>query len=145
VISQKTEKKHDEFKKSTSFTGMDASVSTDRDNSVFLRAWKADSDKIAHYQIYVVDTYGVEWRFYNTAYDSNGKKLDLVSISRDVGSCSSYGCNYYEHLAINVDQDYLLANQETGVKFKISGKVEGADRVLFLPPAFIKGFLMSVQ
>jgi hypothetical protein len=39
----------------------------------------------------------------------------------------------------------LEANQETGVKFKISGKLQNADKILFLPPAFIKGFLMSVQ
>ncbi|WP_156895672.1 hypothetical protein [Massilia putida] len=145
VIAQGTEKNHDDFKKNTTYKGMDASVSPSPYRSLFLRAWKDDSDKDARYQIYVADSYGKEWRFYNSAYDSNGKKLELISISRDVDSCDAYGCNYYEHLALNVDRAYLLVNQDAGVKFKISGKVQGEDRVLFLPPAFIKGFLMSVQ
>jgi hypothetical protein len=145
VIARMTEKKHDDFKKQTSYQGINASDSTYSDNQIFLRSWKDDASTTASYQIYVETTYSGEWVFYNSAYDSNGKKLDFVSVARDVDDCTSYGCFYHEHLALNVDRNYLEANQETGVKFKISGKLQNGDKVLFLPPAFIKGFLMSMQ
>lgn len=128
---------HDDFKKVTNYQGPNAS--SNFFGTLFIRAWKTDATESIRYQIYVMDYYDGDWRFYNSAYDSNGNNLDTTLISRDVGSCSRYGCSHYEHLGLNVTREYLENNQESGIRFKVSGKA--GEEVFFIPPAYIKAFL----
>ncbi|MEX5452132.1 hypothetical protein [Stutzerimonas stutzeri] len=127
---------YDEFKKLTEYEGSNVATGGD---VVFLRAWKPDKSPMVM-QIYVMDYYSDEWRFYHSAWDSDGVKLDTTQISRDVGSCSRYsGCSHYEHLGLNVTRDYLEKHRQTGVRFKLSGKA--GEEVFSIPAAHIDAFL----
>lgn len=131
--------KRDDFKKLVEFKGPDCSTSIyDR---LFIRAWKEDHETVVRYQIYVMDYYdNSRWRFYNSAWDSNGNRLSTTVIARDVGSCSRYGgCSHIEHVGVNVSRKYLEKNKESGVRFKLSGKA--GEEVFFIPPGYIKAFL----
>lgn len=130
----------DEFKKMTRFTGPDIAVGTF--DTLFLRAWKPDGQP-TRYQIYVADYYDGEWRFYSSANDSNGTRMDVTLIDRKVGSCSRYGgCSHFEHLALNVSREYLEAAVTTGISFQLSGKA--GEQVFNVPPMHVAGFLASV-
>jgi hypothetical protein len=115
-------------------------TATDGNDNVFLRAIKPDGAK-AEYLIYVADyyTYTNNWRFYHSAYDSNGNSLKVNVILREVKSCNSTWCSYIEHLGLDVSRDYLEKNQETGIRFKIVGKA--GEEVFFIPSGYIKAFL----
>jgi hypothetical protein len=128
---------HDDFKKVTNYEGPNASA--EMGDSLFIRAWKADAIGSVNYQIYVRDYYDDDWRFYDSAYDSNGNSLDTTQISQDVGYCRAYSCTHYEHLGLNVTREYLERNQENGIRFKVSGKA--GEEVFFIPSAYIKAFL----
>jgi hypothetical protein len=128
----------DEFKKVTNYTGPDASNFPD---SVLIRAWKPDNGRLS-YQIYVRDEYEGDWRYYNSAHDSNGTRLDTTVIDREVLTCSR-GCTLWEHLGLNVSREYLEKNQRQGIRFKISGK--GGEEVFYIPPAYIGAFLSAVK
>lgn len=128
---------HDEFKKQTRFTGPN-SASEDYD-LLMLRATKTDATGAISYQIYVADYYSGEWRFYKSAYDSKGEKLETILISRDVTGCDRTGCGHKEHLAIPVTLKYLEENMSSGVRFKISGKA--GEEVFFIPGPYIQTFL----
>lgn len=127
----------DDFKKTTNYKGPNASP--DILDQVFIRAWKTDATGSITYQIYVMDYYNGDWRFYHSAYDSNGNSLNTTQISRDVGSCSRYGCSHEEHLGLNVTREYLEKNQDSGIRFKVSGKA--GEEVFFIPGGYIKAFL----
>lgn len=137
AVSSAISVQRDDFKKITNYKGPNASP--DILDQVFLRARKADATGSITYQIYVMDYYNGDWRFYNSAYDSNGNSLDTTLISRDVGSCSRYGCSHEEHLGLNVSRAYLEKNQDSGIRFKVSGKA--GEEVFFIPGGYIKAFL----
>mgnify|MGYP003594130486 FL=1 len=141
VVSSAISVQRDDFKKTTNYIGPNASPNTL--DQVFLRAWKADATGSISYQIYVMDYYDGDWRFYNSAYDSNGNSLDTTLISRDVGSCSRYGCWHEEHLGLNVSRAYLEKNQDSGIRFKVSGKA--GEKVFFIPAGYIKAFLSAAK
>lgn len=134
--------KYDEFKKVTTYEG--GEISRSYVDAMFLRAWRYDSkrDEVV-YQIYVADYYNGEWRFYDEAWDSNGKRLDTTLIARKVGSCTSSGCNHFEHVGVNVTKAYLEQAQAEGVRFKLSGR--SGEQVFFLPPAYIGAFLAATE
>lgn len=127
---------YDEFKKLTKYEGSNVATGSD---VVFLRAWRPDKSPMI-IQIYVMDYYHGEWRFYHSAWDSDGVKLDTTQISRDVGRCSRYsGCSHYEHLGLNVTREYLEKHRRTGIRFKLSGKA--GEEVFSIPAAHIDDFL----
>lgn len=140
-ISNKITKKYDDFKKITNFEG--PADSSGQCDSVFMRAWKADGEKEATYQVYVMDYYSGEWRFYSNAFDDDGNQLDFTQISREVGSCSRYGgCSHYEHVGINVTRKYIEKRSERGIRFKISGKA--GEEICSLSSPYIKAMLAAV-
>lgn len=132
---------HDDFKKVTQFKGPNAYP--DSTGQLFIRAWKPDDTDTTIYQIYVMDFYYGDWRFYSSAYDSNGSLLDLKEISREIRSCRGGRCSFEEHVGLNVTREYLDKNQESGIRFKISGK--GGEAVLYIPPGYVTGFLSAVK
>lgn len=129
----------DDFKKVTNYRGPD--IEAGAFDSLFLRAWKPDGAQ-TNYQVYVADYYTSEWRFYTSADDSDGTRLNVTLIDREVGSCSRYGgCSHFEHMGINITRDYLERKAESGMTFQISGR--GGKEVFFIPGFHIKGFLAS--
>jgi hypothetical protein len=144
TVSTRTVINHDDFKKVTNYRGPDiASGFTALYTALFLRAWKNDKTGDVQYQIYDREWYSGDWRFYDTAYDSNGNKLDVTVIDRKVNECERSKCYYHEDLGLNVSRDYLEKSRESGVKFKVSGK--GGEAVEFLPPGYIQGFLSTIK
>ena len=128
---------HDDLKKITNFKG--PNYSNGILDSVSLRAWKSDEDEGLSYQIYVMDYYHGDWRFYDTASDSKGNNLVIKLSSRDVSSCDYLTCAHQEHLGIDVSREYLEENQENGIVFRLSGK--GEDKTFNIPSTYIKAFL----
>lgn len=138
--SSRVKIERDEFKKVITFTGPDIAGFFD---AVYIRAWKFINTSNFEYQIYVMDQYDGDWRFYNSAYDSSGNRLDTLLISREVGSCSTYSCSHYEHIGINVSKEYLDNHLSNGIKFKVSGNA--GEQVFYIPGAYIEGFLSKVK
>jgi len=134
--------KRDDFKKTTTYISPE--IGHDG-TSTFLRSWKNDKEADARYQIYVTTVYDDEWRFYDTAYDSNGNRLDVVVIDRDVlkGGCSQYGCAHTEDVAFNVKKEYLEKNIQSGITFKLNGRTVKAEIIQSIPGSFIEGFLSA--
>lgn len=141
AIAAATKINHDDFQKITTYRGVNA----DSYVPLFLRAYRQDVDQTTKYQIYSQIFYSGDWQFYSTAFDANGKKMDLTKIASKVESCSGGTCYHSEDFALNVTRAYLEENRETGIKFKVSGKIEGGDRVKFIPPGIIKGFLEATK
>lgn len=130
---------YDEFKKVTAIEG---SQLKDKDALIFLRAWKSDTES-TKFQLYVVDSYGGKWRFYADAWDSDGKKMPVTLINREVENCSRYGCVYTEHVGIEVKRDYLQTRLTSGIRLKISGN--GGEVVISVPASYIAAFLEAAK
>lgn len=131
----------DDINKITNFKGPNSSSGIL--DTVLLRAWKSDEGGEFSYQIYVIDYYHGDWRFYDTASDSNGNNLVIKLNSRDVSSCDYFTCAHQEHLGINVSREYLEKNQGNGIVFKVSGK--GGEETFIIPSAYVKAFLAVVK
>jgi len=139
-VSAQTKVTRDEFKKMTKFEGANASPY----NRLYLRGWRDDRTAMITYQVYITSFYSTEWRHYNEAYDSDGNRMDFISIDKKVDSCSgARGCYFEETVGLNVTRKYLEDRQDTGIRYKVSGKV--GEFTGFLPAAYVKGFLMSVD
>lgn len=138
-VSQNISVSRDDFEKITSYDGPNAATTDAGYDFVRLRAIKMDGYKGYLYQIYVNDYYRGEWRFYDSATDSNGNSLETILFDRKTRVCSSDTCSHTEQLGIMVSKEYLESNQNSGVKFRISGK-RGSE-VFYIPPGYIKGFL----
>lgn len=154
--------RRDEFEKLTEYIGPNAVPYSLAQwfwpDKVLIRAWKGDALealkvalkddpdakdlKSTIYQIYVEDSFVGDWRFYNSAYDANGNRLNTTLISRDVG-CRGSSCQYVEQLGLEITREYLEKNKETGIRFKISGKF--GENIFFIPSGYIKAFLSVVK
>jgi hypothetical protein len=134
--------KRDDFKKQTTYVGPNATGNYA--HQVFLRAWNHDADGSNTYQIYIIDEYFGDWRFYDEAYDSNGNQLDVVAIHKETEPKTSkyIAPAKTEHLGINITKDYLARNQENGIRFKINGR--GEEEVFNISSNYIKGFISII-
>lgn len=131
----------DDFKKQTTFVGPDCA--TRFATRLFVRAWHRDaSPDLLEYQVYAVDSYTSDWRFYDEAYDADGNRLAFVSIDRTV-DCMKGVCTHEEHMGIKVARDYLDKHASSGLSFKVSGR--GGEQVFFLPSQCIQAFLEKTQ
>ena len=109
-----------------------------------LRAFKSDKSGELIFQVFMHDSYSGQWRFYDSAYDSNGNKLDFKSIRRNVVHCGSIGgCSYSEDMSVLVTEEYLQANAESGIRFKITGK--SGEEIFEINPFYIKAFLRKIS
>ena len=104
-IASKINVEYDNFKKVTKFTG--PYVVLEWSSYILIRAQKHDNDNELTYQIYVKHRYSGDWRYYDSAYDSDGNSIDVTLISRKVDSCYDWGCFLEEHIGLNIDKDYL--------------------------------------
>ena len=137
--SAKHKVEYDEFKKVTKISG---STLKNDGTSVLLRAWKLNTGQI-DFQLYVEDYYTGQWRFYDEAWDSDGKQLKLTLIRRDVDSCSKYGCRHVEHVGVNLTREYLMTMVSKGMRFKLSGKA--GEVIVAVPGPYIAAFLDDVM
>lgn len=129
----------DDYRKVTTYRGQQL----ERDGSVvFLRAHQLDAAPKPAIQIYVAAYYGGGWRFYDSAFDREGKVLPVTVINREVSGCSRYGCGHIEHIGLAVDDAYLASRQGSGIDFQLSGK--GGKDQFYLPGGYIEAFLASL-
>ena len=132
---------YDSFKKILSITGPSDTTNGD----IFLRSSGNNNKErgLLLHQIYII-TNKKKWHYFDEAYDSEGKKLDLTVISRDVGNCGSYGCFLHESIGINLTDDELKQIENTGIAFKIYGK--NKDGVSYkVSSKYIKGYLNAID
>lgn len=128
---------HDDFKKGTRIRGPNATSSVG--DSVLIRGWKVDKDQHIDFQIYVAIYYIGKWRYFDSAYDSDGTRFEVTVISRDVHSCGVPGCSHTEHLGLRLPQTYLEQHRESGITFQVSGKL--GDVVYTIPGPYVQAAL----
>lgn len=133
--------KRDDFQKTVDYNG--PNIAPGFGGILRIRAWKFEKTSEVKYQIYIADYYDGEWRFYNSAYDSNGESLDTTLISRKVDSCSRYGCSHTEHVGLNITKEYLEKNKDSGINFKLSGKA--GEAIFFIPGTYVQAILSVVN
>ena len=138
-IANAIEIEYDEFEKVTRYIGPFYDPPPYGGGEVFIRAWKYETRPVIKYQIYVRAFYDGDWRYYEWAYDSDGKKLDTIVIDREVVDCTEFDCYYYEHIGINVDREYLENHQYNGIRFKVKGRA--GEQIFSIPPTYIIAFL----
>lgn len=141
AVSEAITIEYDNFKKVTKYVGPDAADNVYEE--LFLRAEKPEVGGVVQYQVYAMTITRGGVRSYDSAYDSNGNKLDMVIVSRDLHLCGPMYCNYQERLVLNVSESYLESNKNFGMNFKLIGK--NGEAILFLPSGYIKAFLETVK
>ncbi|HEX6939978.1 MAG TPA: hypothetical protein VF158_11240 [Longimicrobiales bacterium] len=109
-----------EFEPHVTFVGVEVPYDTSYAANVhFLRSWLDKKTGALYHQLYVVNYYRGDWRFWRSANNANAEPLDFVSIERDVVSCSGYGsCLHSETFGISIPHDALLANRD-GYSLKV--------------------------
>lgn len=135
---------NDNFEKIVKYTGpiMRIVVSPVEVQNISLRSKTSLKTGNTLFQIYTSNTYSdYDWRFYDKAYSSEGDKLEVTLISKDV-DCYKNRCSHIEKIGIDLTRDYLEKHSETGIKYKVIGK--SGSGIFFLPAAYIKGFLSAV-
>lgn len=137
-VANATSIRDDSFKKIRSYVGPTY-------NQAFLRAWKNFGSERVGYQMYMRTRYHGAWKFFNAAYDSNGNKLDFVSIDRNV-DYNKYSADVAleEDFGVNLSREYLNAHAAKGVSVKVYGKSGGA-KIYTLPPTYVRAFLDTVD
>lgn len=140
-ITEMIRVERDDYKKITYITGPNLITDSGHysGDSLLIFAAKPDVGGNIGYQIYIMDHYYGNWRFYDSAYDSNGNRLETITVSRETVKCGSTGCIHDETLSIIVTRAYLENNQSSGIRFKVSGK--GGEEEYSIHSAYIKAFL----
>jgi hypothetical protein len=141
AIASKVSVQRDDFMKIVNYIG--PNVAEENASRLLIRVWKNEQSPSTSYQIYVSHAFFNEWRFYDSAYDSNGERLDTSKIDTNASMCDRYGCMYTETVGLNVTRGYLEKNKGTGIKFKVSGRK--GEAVFSLSGAYIQGFLSVVD
>ncbi|MFH1338919.1 MAG: hypothetical protein ABIH40_03665 [Candidatus Omnitrophota bacterium] len=109
--------------------------------SVWLRA-QVENKKVISYQIYVLDR-DDDWRFFHSAYDADGKKLDFRTVDSLVESTGLYTGYTREDYVIVLKREYLNNSVGKEINFKAVGK--RGERVIVVPSFYIEGFLKKVD
>ena len=111
-------------------------------HTYFLRAWGKPSKDNFKVQLYISARLK-NWAFLNRAY-SHGRNLDLIEISRDVVSCSGYGCSLREDVAINFSiKEVREIAQRTTYELKIIGQRGSIE--ISAPGNYFRGFLIALE
>lgn len=115
------------------------------DGSVYLRGFES-TNKDVHKLVapvtqLTVTMYPRSWMFLDSAYDADGRRLDVKVLNRSVDSCSKYTCLHNEAVAITLPTGYLSAHQN-GLRIQVSGK--GGNYEVAVPGAYVQGFLTAM-
>lgn len=112
-------------------------------HSYFLRALFAgrQTDDPSEIQLHV-SAYLSDWAFFDRAY-SQGRRLSVTEISREVGSCSAFACSKHEDLAINLTLADLESYASDGLEVRIEGN-QGS-MTLAVPSPYFQAFLDEMR
>jgi biopolymer transport protein ExbD len=79
------------------------------------------------------------WRNYYSASFSKENQVDITLISSSAVSCSGSSCDYTEVMELNLSDDFLRSNMETG--FSIGFNSKKVTNNITIPSDYIKGYL----
>ena len=79
------------------------------------------------------------WRNYYSASFSKENQVDITLISSSAVSCSGSSCDYTEVMELNLSDDFLRNNMETGFSIDFNSK-KGTNKIT-IPSDYIKGYL----
>ncbi len=105
-------------------------------SDVFLRTLIV-REKTRFQQLYVA-FYGLDWVFFNDAYDVNGNKLEFIQIDRTFD-----GPGVVEAFAITFSRGYLESVAKSGINIKCVGK--RGEMVVTLESTYIEGYLKKFR
>lgn len=143
-IRDRTETTYDPAEDSTEIKGPlvfpERNISS---HSYFLRALFSgrQTDDPSEIQLHV-SAYLSDWAFLDRAY-SQGRRLSVTEISREVGSCSAFGCSKHEDLAINLTLADLESYSDNGLEVKIEG--DQGSITLAVPSPYFRAFLDEMR
>ena len=82
-----------------------------------------------------------KWRNYDSASFSDENQVDITSISSSAKAvnCSGSSCDYTEVMELNLSDDFLRSNMETG--FSIVFNSKKSTNKITIPSNYIKGYL----
>jgi len=79
------------------------------------------------------------WRNYYSASFSKENQVDITLISSSAVSCSGSSCDYTEVMELNLSDDFLRSNMETGFSTVFNSKK--STNKITIPSDYIKGYL----
>jgi len=80
-----------------------------------------------------------KWRNYYSASFSKENQVDINLISSSAVGCSGFSCDYTEVMELNLSDDFLRNNMETGFSIDFNSK-KGTNKIT-IPSDYIKGYL----
>jgi hypothetical protein len=80
-----------------------------------------------------------KWRNYDSASFSDENQVDITLISSSAVGCSGSSCDYTEVMELNLSDDFLRSNMETG--FSIGFNSRKVTNNITIPSDYIKGYL----
>ena len=80
-----------------------------------------------------------KWRNYYSASFSKENQVDINLISSSAVGCSGSSCDYTEVMELNLSDDFLRNNMETGFSIDFNSK-KGTNKIT-IPSDYIKGYL----
>ena len=79
------------------------------------------------------------WRNYYSASFSKENQVDITLISSSAVSCSGSSCDYTEVMELNLSDDFLRSNMETGFS-TVFNSIKSTNKIT-IPSNYIKGYL----
>ena len=84
-----------------------------------------------------------KWRNYYSASFSKENQVDIDLISSSAVGCSGSTCDYTEVMELNLSDDFLRTNMETGFSI-VFNSVKNTNKIT-IPSHYIKGYLKVVK
>ena len=114
-------------------------VLTNYDFQDYFLQGSINNDLIQH-QLHLSIKYTSEkWRNYYSASFSKENQVDINLISSSAVGCSGSSCDYTEVMELNLSDDFLRNNMETGFSIDFNSK-KGTNKIT-IPSDYIKGYL----
>ena len=80
-----------------------------------------------------------KWRDYDSASFSDENQVDITLISSSAVGCSGSSCDYIEVMELNLSDDFLRSNMETGFSI-VFNSIKSTNKIT-IPSDYIKGYL----
>ncbi len=80
-----------------------------------------------------------KWRNYYSASFSKENQVDITLISSSAFGCSGSSCDYTEVMELNLSDDFLRSNMETGFSI-VFNSIKTTNKIT-IPSDYIKGYL----
>ena len=96
------------------------------------------NNSLIQHQLYLSIKYTSDkWRNYYFASFSDKNQVDITLISSSAVGCSGSSCDYTEVMELNLSDDFLRNNMETGFSIDFNSK-KGTNKIT-IPSDYIKG------